>query len=589
MTYLQRLANLLANSKPSIEAALGTSNEIDPIVRQLRHHAKAGTQGRVPDDLLAAAARQFWLSRKLDSLREARLVSFGLSLPIHTDGRSLMDDRERFLAVLDAKTGVDQWIDRPRWYRRCYQGLVRSYFTYDGKAEHASKSGRQNWGDLRDYLRGNARRIVEAGSNPDWVSTTTSHEAIFGDAPCDRYADSVLSGDSSIVETVCLHLNISKASWFLRELIHAQIKEATRKDDHSFEILLPRLLNLLNSHPTLRDQGMVMVLDRYASMKQVPLNLTLRDAAVAWWGNPWLPSNESCWGGVHSETREMVSDWLKREFVETFFEKLAKDGTGDRRRAKFWLRYVKSMTDIRFALGANALSSKDKDFIALRAKMKGLYTAIVDGPVDNNAFIMTLGKLIAVEFGSGGNALYGYHAERSLPFDSAMPVRTVVNAKNSLKDDRRILKLSHTDGVHGWNKWEDRFDETLRGFFVRPIIEASLSIASEVVPPVSSNQSLPVPSENRVTPISAPPIPTTTQVTPINAPPILATSSWANCRYSKQALKIFANSNGLDLDDLSARNGNVWVRYHDNDQEVTAVLQNWGFKYKADKGWWRQP
>ncbi len=574
---LQKLARLLGRNQPDLERAFVASNALDPVLCDLRDLAKAGAQNSVPEDIQVAAVRQFWASQRLESLKEARLVSFGLDLPVHVDGRSLMDDRSRFRAVLDGKTGVDQWIDRPRWYRRCFQGLVRSYFSYDGKAQHASSSGRQNWGDLRDYLRGNISRISDKGINPDWVGTAAAHASVFEDDPCDRYADAVLSGDSSVVDVLCAHLSISKASWFLRELILAQVKEATRKSDGEFREILPVLLRLLSSNSALRDRGLIMVLDRYANLDSSVPNLRLRDTAVDWWGNPWLPSNESRWGGVRKDTRAMVSDWLKREFVETFFEKLAKDGVGDRRRANFWLRYVKAMDNIQFALGSNALSSRDKDFVVLRKKMEGLYTTISDGPSENNAFIMTLGKLVAVEFGSGGNALYGYDAAKSLPFDVSRPVLTAKNARNSLKNSQRLLWLLHKDNIHGWAKWEDMFDATLlKEFSIRPNAEgrkvessrgASRIVSERPAPSVTSTQTWGPPGRAHEAGDAQ------------SLPP----------RYSKQVFEEFVRTRGLAVDDFSAKNGNLWVRYHDNNYAITSVLRAWGFQYKAEKGWWRTP
>lgn len=574
---LQRLAGMLGRTQPDVERAFVTSNALDPVLRELRDVAKAGALGSVPADIQVAAVRQFWVSQRFDSLKEARLVSFGLDLPIHVDGRSVMDDRARFRAVLDSKTGVEQWIDRPRWYRRCYQGLVRSYFSYDGKAQNASSTGRQNWGDLRDYLLGNVSRIVDKGVNPDWVGTATDHSSVFEDEPCGRYADAVLAGDSSVIDLLCAHLSISKASWFLRELILAQVKEATRKSNGEFIELLPVLLRLLSSNSALRDRGMIMVLDRYASIDSSAPNLKLRDTAVDWWGNPWLPSNESRWGGVRPDTRAMVSDWLKREFVETFFEKLAKDGVGDRRRANFWLRYVKAMDNIQFALGSSALSSRDKDFVVLRKKMDGLYTTISDGSSENNAFIMTLGKLVAVEFGSGGNALYGYDAGRSLPFDASRPVQTAKNARNSLKNDQRLLWLLHKDNIHGWSRWEDMFDATLlKEFSIRPNAEVRRVEPSRGASRTTSQQ-------------AAPSFTSAQGTRPSGRAPEGVNAQSPPPRYSKQAFNDFVRTNGLSVDDLSAKNGNLWVRYHDNSYRITSVLRAWGFQYKADKGWWRLP
>jgi hypothetical protein len=38
---------------------------------------------------------------------------------------------------------------------------------------------------------------------------------------------------------------------------------------------------------------------------------------------------------------------------------------------------------------------------------------------------------------------------------------------------------------------------------------------------------------------------------------------------------------------MNALNGNLWVRTDDRDLEVNKALLDWGFRYKAGKGWWR--
>ena len=106
----------------------------------------------VDDDLVQKSVSRFWQEQKLESLRDAQLVSHGLTLKAGPTKSCILENRERFRAVLDPQVGVGQWLDSPRWFRRCYQGLVSSYFTYDGQDQRKSDEGRKNWADLRDYL-----------------------------------------------------------------------------------------------------------------------------------------------------------------------------------------------------------------------------------------------------------------------------------------------------------------------------------------------------------------------------------------------------------------------------------------------------
>lgn len=564
MSALGRLAHLLSGSVDARSLPQDTS--INAVIAGLQRHARAGTLASVPEDLQQQAVRRFWETQRFDTLKDARLVSFGLCVPSRPQGPCIMEDRQRFQAVLDRRTGVDQWVDNPRWYRRCYQGLVRSYFTYDPQAEKTPGVGRQNWGDLRDYLHERTHNIVDNETNPDWVMAAVNHRQLFGDEPCAPYAAAVLNGDTTTVDYLCAQLGVIQASWFLRELVLAQVREATRLTHERFRERIPTLLMLLEGNRVLRDKGLILMLDKYASAPQPPIDEPLRNAAVQWWGNPWLPSNEMRWGGVVPTAREMVADWLKREFIEAFFTKLAEDGVGDRRRANFWLRYAKSMENIQFALGAQALYSTDRDFVALRQKMKGLYTELRTTDRSNNAFVMTMGSLVAVEFGGEGNAFYGYDKRELLPFDMSKPVVIAVNAHNSLKHDQRILWMRHQDGIHGCNEWEEMFEATLRKEFnIRPNV-APPRVPTRSVPPTVQ----PVARSQEAS--RPPPAPTPADVG----------------NFSMSSLASWAEARNLTIDDHSQQNGNLWVRTDDSDQQVNAVLRDWNFQYRPSRGWWRR-
>jgi hypothetical protein len=234
---------------------------------------------------------------------------------------------------------------------------------------------------------------------------------------------------------------------------------------------------------------------------------------------------------------------------------------------EFWKRYVKSIDDIEFALGSTARNSREPDLVALRRKMKGL-TRELDASGANNAFIMTMGKLVAVEFSGLGNALYGYDASRSLPFNTSQTLKLGKDERNSLKRSNRILWLKHGDGIHGWNRWEDMFEATLReSFQILPSVDTSRSSArSQAANERSRPTSLGSSREN-------------TRSTQNHT----ATHE----SYSHVALKRFAATHGLQIDDRTALGGNLWVRGDEEDGRIGQVLADWGFQVKPGKGWWR--
>lgn len=574
MTALDHLSRLLHGKLSAAEwPHRQLDGLLDETIKKLETHNKSGANSSVPEDLLQAAVRKFWDTQCFETFRDARLVSFGMCVPSRDSGPCIMEDRQRFQAVLDRQTGVDQWVNEPRWYRRCYQGLVRSYFTYDAKLDQVPTVGKQNWADLREYLKERTRNIVDRQVNPDWVITAVENRKLFENEPCAPYAADVLSGDRSQIDLICEQLGVVKSSWFLRELILAQVRQATKLNHERFKDLIPRLLELLSKNLVLRDRGLILILNKYVSATHSGINEPLQNASVEWWGNPWLPSNEARWGGVVPAAREMVTEWLKREFIEAFFTKLAEDGVGDRRRAEFWLRYVKSMDNIQFALGTFALLSRNRDFDTLRKKMAGLYTELKTTDSSNNAFIMTLGDLVAVEFGGMGNAFYGYDLRETLPFDASRPVCTTINAPNSLKHKDRMLWMQHQDGIKGWNKWEEMFEATLKEHFdIRPDATARRIV------PLGGAAAVPVSTILDSAP-AATRLPAQPKATGQN--------TCVKRNFSMGALHAFTRAHKFEVDDNRKLNGNLWVRTDNNDTQINKTLLDWGFRYKSGKGWWR--
>lgn len=557
MKGLNYLASLLLPAIQEGGKGIPPSGGIDAVIAQMEARSKSRKGGQISEDHQMEAVHRFWQSQEIQSFRDAYLLSWSLCLPHQPFGPCVMEDRPRIEKVLN---GVDGWSGKPSAYRRCYQGLVKSYFTYDALDETVPTAGRNNWHILRQYLRDRNSLIKDHSPCPEWVNTAVDNRQLFGEQPCEPYVDALLNGDVGIIDYLCEQLGISKASWFLRELVLAQVRGATRLTDSQFQAILSRLIELLATNEVLRDRGMIILLNRYAKTPETTLHTGLCDHSVAWWGNPWLPSNETRWGGVTSAARTMVADWLKLQFIETFFTKLAEDGLGDPRRMNFWKRYVRSINHIEFALGSFARNSRERDFVMLREKMAGLVREL-DTSGANNAFIMTMGSLVAVEFSGLGNALYGYDARRSVPFDTTKALTLPASSPNSLKQKgRSILWLKHKDGVHTWDKWENMFEATLhKEFGIEPSEARSRSAHGPHEPVVDYS----VEDVGRRT---------------------VGTSFQP---YSRSALNGFAREHGVEIDDKTSSGGNLWVRTDGGNARVNQVLTRWGFHFKPGKGWWK--
>lgn len=575
MSALNQLASLLLPGSELGARPVKANAVIDRVLAEMVARAKSGQWSGGPEDHQLHAVRQFWERQELSTFKDTYLLSWGLCIPHIQRGPCVLEDRSRFRLVLD---GVETFRTKPSAFRRCYQGLVKSYFTYDAMHPDCNVVGQNNWNVLREYLGERTSDIRDRHLNPEWVATALENTQLFSANPCEPYVEALLRGDASTVDRLCEQLGIAKASWFMRQLVLSQVQSATKLGNQEFQSLMRRLLELIGRNEVLRDRGLTLVLNRYAKVPGTQLHQELRDAAVQSWGNPWLPSNETRWGGVDPAARSMISDWLKLEFIETFFTKLADDGLGDPRRMEFWKRYVKAIGNIEFALGSAARASREPDFIALRKEMAGLVCDLeVSG--SNNAFIMTMGNLVAVEFSGMGNALYGYDARIELPFDTSLALRLAAGAKNSLKQKTKsILWMTHQDGIHNWDKWEQKFEATLKNEFdIRPGI-ATTRVARTVPPSRLPPATLATPSLR--------------QQQPTATPSLEATSEWALASaltppYSMSALLRLTRILGIQVEDLTMQGGNVWVRTTIEVSSFAKMLEGWGFRYKPNKGWWK--
>lgn len=493
----------------------------------------------VSEDQVRASLRQFVAKKRLDSLRDARHVCFGLTLPILPGRSCLFDDPQLFSRVISRDGGIDQWVKQPRAFRRCFRGLAASYFTFDGSGSHAvSLAGHKNWLALRNYLRDRVGRIQVEGRNPDWVTLFSQRAHVFSDAPFGDLPRIALSGNQAMLREIFDAFLIDGQSWFRRDLLLAQVRYAAGRKDAEFIQLLERLIKLIEGSLLIRDEALAVILERYMKCSYPIEHKALRDISVDWWGNPWLPSTELQWGRVSQSTRESVARWLHKEFIDAFFSKLADDSEGDRRRARFWSRYIGIFKDMKFGLSRRTLYSEDPDFKKLIARMEGLYGPIEAAAAGGDAFIMTLGNLVIVEFSSYSNAMYAYNARSELPFVVAenVQLRTAVNARNSLKhhEPRSVLRLRHQDDVLGYGRWEDRFADQLKRYGI-------------LAPTVGDGRLVALPED----------------------------------------FYTFARTRNLKIEDLRGKGGNLWVYVDESNAEIAGVLRNQKFTYRPGKGWWK--
>ncbi len=571
--------------------------DLEPTVRKLKNQVRNGSSPFESIDRIQQALSTYFVEQKIGELQQARYAAFGVHIPMSSNNQSVLDDPVVLATFLGDERGVGQWRSKPAWFRRAIQGLVVSYFTFDPNAADVSEVKKQGWETLRNFLYENINAAAEE-NNPDWLQCCIDHKSLFSDSPGRSFAPKLLAGDKDELNNV-LELLRAKESWFPRELVLGQVKYVVDTyDAESFQEMVDQLLNMLEEHRTILDDGLCLLINRYAISKNLPRHDRLKDLIVLRWDNPWLQGSTKKWHpNATKEAKDLVAEWLTGEFIEAFFTKLAEEADSDTRRMDFWMTYRKQMNHVRFALGTDFLRSTYPDVAFLKNKMRGLYSKIV-GRAKSNAFIMFMGDVIAVEFGAANNALYLYSTSSGMPFELGQDLLETVDGRNSLKSKRLGDSYTHQDVQGGYTCWEQRIaDELYINFGVSSDtwIPSKFATAKKIANSSGGSTGLYAStgglSGDKSSARSVEEIPVFKQRTASAASNVLVgRTSWADLfakPYTLDLLMETAKVFDFRVENNKSIGGAIWVRVDGDNPTRNRVLRHWGFQYKANKGWWR--
>ena len=402
---------------------------------------------------IGKALLTFRNTNDLPTFIDLKYACFGLGQSVGRDEWCLIEDLDRFPAFLKR---VDQERPNPRRFRKCYQGLMHSYFSYD-IFDNPGEAARTNWQMLQKYLRERLHVSLAATNPPTWLRTLSDHENLISKSPCERYAAALLNGDSSELAAAGEGIGIATSSWLWQEAMLAHTKAVTKTTaDSEFRALMSPLISLLDGKGDIKLSDTVVaacaaqLLIRYTKCKDRPEHTHLRDLAVNYIGNPWL--KRAAWDAYvqNEEARKMVDGWLKRRLITDFFALLSEEGSADDRRLNYWLRFEPVIEDMWFVLGTNARTNNFPEFKEMKRRMEGRLHYLGGTTADNNAFVMRIGPFMVVEFGITGNACYVFNAG-DLQVNLGQGVLNI----NVLKARPRAGWLTHM------SDWEVKFDNWL--------------------------------------------------------------------------------------------------------------------------------
>lgn len=418
--------------------------------RQLRQWI-GGAGSAVKDERgIAVAVAAYLKSGTISSYQDAKYLCFGVITPHAETQKRVIEDELLFRGLL---TYVEGYVDQPKKFRRCYQGLLRGYLRYPGhRCEH--HAGQRCWQLLRDFLQEYAKLVMTIKPEVDWTAALGLHLNLLKEDPCAPYGAKLLHGDHSVLEELREKLGIDDDTWVMSELVLSQVAAAAEIDnDEQFKSYISNLVTLLETHPLLVGPGIAVLLRRYAECDERPENIPLREIALRKWKSPWLDANKALWHAhIGEEATDMVGLWLKQRSIRDFFELLQADGSADSDRMDFWLPYAEVIDEVWLALGYHSQRNNKPDYQRIRQEMDGRWMRL-EGPNHNadNAFLMKIGDYLVIEFARQNNACHVFDASH-MPF--SLGGRSVLGTQEGLKNrfhPGHRTALNHSDG------WQYKF------------------------------------------------------------------------------------------------------------------------------------
>ena len=552
---MSELIQLQSSLSRIFREALPVSTSLESLqsikVLQKINHELNGVSPAPSSISIAQVVEAYRRSQRVAKFRDLKYVCHGAAMQMQ-DGWSVLGNEKLRDELL---TDVER-LDKCSQRLKCFEALLRSYFSFPRYDEQTPKAAHAGWKILRNWLARQRTQFQRDGANkkirlPGWFAVLTGHENLLTDRPCNRYGEDMLRGDNTSIEEARQGLGIPGESWVMQETILSQMRAAVALGEDSFKARLDPLLRLAQGQTEvkvsdlLKRRAIALLISRYARCVSKSEQPVLRDAAVSIIGNPWL--KRTAWDAwvknssdqPDDEARELVNGWLTRQLITDFFELLSADGRADQRRLNYWLRFVPAIEGTPWlALGPDALRDNTQPYRDLRERAKGRLLRLENpGVSSNNAFIMKMNEWLIVEFGMTGNACYVYPAT-PMPFSLGGVAISLSDLKNRTLGE----SLRHADGH---NSWERNFDQ---------------SICTKVghYSPLANRQA----TQSRTSHVAS-----------------------HNFSYVEQYVKKFF----IRSEDSRAAGGAFWVLTQKGlHPEVDRNLESWGFKYRENRGWWKQ-
>lgn len=438
-----------------------------------------------PHEMRLAALRRFRLAEELTA-REWRMVFYGLADtdPLNPERPVLLED-DTFFPHVDS--AIKKQIESRTLKRKDWAALCSSYFAY----KHESPETNPHWCVLRGHIA-RGYPVVKAAIRREksWMKTIEFYHDIFTPEAGGVISQQLLSGESNSLSSLEKIAQIPDSSWLWKRIFTVLLAQLDTLDDPQYLDKISWLLGLAAQWVRFRDDIMTATLTRYYhSTYRDQAHSALKQAALEYWDNPQLKSQQNKWLQYVSEpVAAMVRGWLAKQDLMHFFELLRGNGDVDQARLHYWLRFANQMGFTRIVMGPDAWHDRGSDFVKFRKENRGRLSHLRGGRSFDNAMIMQINDYIFVEFSGTGNAMYAYRVGQA-PFN---PESHSLDINIQLKDKyRNVLRLPHTPRAEGYNKvritgWMLKYDDELRQLGIRWMAEEPVKFVDKKAPSPAS-------------------------------------------------------------------------------------------------------
>ncbi|WP_144275527.1 type I Zorya anti-phage system protein ZorC [Raoultella planticola] len=438
-----------------------------------------------PQEMRLAALRRLRLAEELTD-REWRMVFYGLvdNDPLNPEQPILLEDDEFFPEVDNA---IKKRIESNGLKRKDWLALCSSYFAY----QHESPDINPHWCVLRGHIA-QGYIVVKANIRREksWMKTIEFYHDIFTPQAGNVISRQLLEGESNSLSSLEKIAQIPDSSWLWKRIFTVLLAQLDTLDDPQFLEKISGLLSLAVQWVRFRDDIISASLTRYYySVYRDQVHSALKQAALEFWDNPQLKSQQNKWHQYVSEpVAAMVRGWLAKQDLTHFFELLRGNGDVDQARLHYWLRFANQMGFTRIVMGPDAWQDRGSDFVKFREENKGRLSYLRGGRNFDNAMIMQINDYLFVEFSGTGNAMYAYRIGHA-PFN---PELRTLDINIHLKDQGRCaLRLPHAPRAEGYNKaritgWMLKYDDELRKLGIRWMAEEPVKFVDKKVSSTAS-------------------------------------------------------------------------------------------------------